>query len=259
MSAVPQTLVTLALSRLKQGVPRRYRYVIRGAVMRTISPFFAGKAVECPCCGKTASRWLSLGDDPDRVCPRCSSAGRHRLLALHLKERTRYFDARMRVVHFAAEYCMMDRFARMPNLDYVAADLDPPRGGIRLDLTAIDLPADSVDMVICSHVLEHVLDDQLAMREMRRIIRPGGQALIMVPVDQNRADTYEDPSILTPAARLAAFNQEDHVRIYGRDFTERLRAAGFSVEPETAADFSPSAQRRFGLPAHDAEILYICT
>ena len=142
----------------------------------------------------------------------------------------------------------MRRFARLPNLDYVAADLDPPRGAIRLDLTAIDLPTNSVDMVICSHVLEHVVEDQLAIGELRRIVRPGGQALIMVPIDRSRPVTYEDSKIVTPAARLAAFHQEDHVRIYGRDFPERLRSAGFTAEQQTAAQFAPWARRRCGSP-----------
>jgi SAM-dependent methyltransferase len=258
MSVVTQDVVNVALSRLKQGVPRKYRYLVRGAVMGIVSPFFTGTAVECPCCEKTSRRWLLL-DEHDPVCPHCSSAPRQRLLALYLKERTPIFGSRLRMVHFAAEYCLMRRFARLPNLDYVAADLDPPRGAIRLDLTAIDLPTDSVDMVICSHVLEHVVEDRVAMRELRRIIRPDGQALIMVPVDRRRAVTYEDPSIATPAARLAAFDQADHVRIYGRDFSERLHSAGFAVERYTGAQFAPWAQHRCGLPENDAEAVYVCT
>jgi SAM-dependent methyltransferase len=258
MSAVAHDTATIALARLKQSVPRKYRYVVRATVMATISPFFAGKAVECPCCEKTARRWIMVGEQ-DPVCPHCSSGARHRLLALYLKERTPFFEAPLRVVHFAAEYCLMHRLACLPNLDYVPADLDPPRGAIRLDLTAIDLPTDSVDVVICSHVLEHVVEDEIAMGELRRIIRPGGQALIMVPVDRGRAVTYEDRTIVTPAARLAAFHQSDHVRIYGRDFPERLRSAGFAVEMQTAAQFEPWAQRRCGLPHHDCDPVYVCT
>lgn len=258
MNVVDEDAVATALYRLKQSVPRKYRYAVRAAVLGMVSPCFAGRAVGCPCCEKTARRWIMVGGH-DPVCPHCSSAARHRLLALYLKERTPFFDARLRVVHFAAEYCFMRRFSRLPNLDYVAADLDPPRAAIRLDLTAIDLPTDSVDVVICSHVLEHVVEDRVAMRELRRIISPGGQALIMVPVDRSRAVTYEDPTIVTPAARLAAFHQEDHVRIYGRDFPERLHSAGFAVEPQTAAQFAPWAQQRFGLPEKDAEAVYVCT
>jgi SAM-dependent methyltransferase len=258
MSAVAHDTVTVAIARLKQSVPRKYRYMVRAAVVAMISPFFSGRAVECPCCEKAARRWIMMAEH-DPVCPHCSSGARHRLLALYLKERTPFFDAPLRVVHFAAEYCLMRRFARLPNLDYVAADLDPPRGAIRLDLTAIDLPTDSVDMVICSHVLEHVVEDQTAMRELRRIIRPGGRALIMVPVDRSRAITYEDPTIVTPAARLTAFHQADHVRIYGRDFPERLRSAGFAVELQTAAQFAPWAERRCGLPHNDGDPIYACT
>ncbi len=246
------------ISWLKNVVPRKYRYVVRGAVLSAVSPLFAGRTVECLCCSKRSRRWISVGA-PYRLCPRCSSGERHRLLALYLRDRTSLATASLRVVHIAPEYCLMRRFSQMPNLDYVPADLDPPLGAVRLDLTDIQLPSASVDVVICSHVLEHVSDDLTAMRELRRILRPGGQALLMVPVDYDRAVTYEDPAIVTPAARRVAFDQEDHVRIYGRDFVERLRSVGFRVDCHTSADFAEGAVVRFGLPPVDEEIIYACT
>ena len=152
----------------------------------------------------------------------------------------------------------MRAFERIPNLTYIGGDLDPPRGAVKLDITNIELGSATVDVVICSHVLEHVTDDAQAMREMRRVLRAGGRALIMGPVEYDRPQTYEDPTIINPRARVAAFGQSDHVRVYGADFDQRLRAAGFEVVANRYAEqLSSDAVVRHGLDRN--EIIYVCT
>jgi SAM-dependent methyltransferase len=179
-------------------------------------------------------------------------------MILFLRNELGIDNAPLRMLHFAAEYCYFRRFRRMPNIAYIAADLDPPLGAVRMDITDIGLDSGSVDVVICSHVLEHVDDDIAAMCELRRVLRPGGTALIMGPVDYDRATTYEDPSIVTPEGRLAAFNQNDHVRLYGADFDARLRQAGFQVAPrQYARELGDETIERYGLI--DDEIIYICS
>jgi SAM-dependent methyltransferase len=164
----------------------------------------------------------------------------------------------VRVLHFAAEYCFIRAFRRMPNIDHICADLDPPRGGLAMDITNVPLESDSVDVIVCSHVLEHVQEDLTAMRELRRVLRPDGTALIMVPVEYDRAVTYEDRSIVDPEARREAFHQSDHVRIYGADFDERLRAAGFAVdESHYGHTVEPSRAARYGFSGD--EVIYVCT
>jgi SAM-dependent methyltransferase len=161
------------------------------------------------------------------------------------------------MLHFAPEYCFRRCFRAIPDLTYIAADLDPPPGGVRIDITDIPLPDDSVDYVICSHVLEHVADDARAMQELRRVLRSTGMALVMGPVDYERRATYEDQSIVTPKARLAAFHQSDHVRIYGADFDERLRTAGFRVDANRyALSLGAELAERHGLASGD--IIYVC-
>ena len=114
-----------------------------------------------------------------------------------------------------------------------------------LDLTALDLPDRSVDVLLCSHVLEHIVDDRKAMAEICRVLRDEGWALVNVPSDPRRDSTYEDWSITTSEERLKAFGQQDHVRIYGsQDFMSRLRDAGLTVirDPVT---FSEADRRRY--------------
>jgi ubiquinone/menaquinone biosynthesis C-methylase UbiE len=119
-----------------------------------------------------------------------------------------------------------------------------------LDMTELAIRDQAFDVIVASHVLEHVADDRVAMRELLRILRPGGTALVMVPRDASRAVTFEDPTITTPEDRQAAYWQADHVRLYGRDFEDRLRAAGFEVEfVRPSLTTSASDVRRLGLAA----------
>lgn len=166
------------------------------------------------------------------MCPRCGSLERHREGWLVLREQTNLFSGDpLRVLHVAPEPSMESLLRKLPNLDYITGDLLTGGTDMVLDLTAIDAPDDSFDVILCSHVLEHIPDDRQAMREMRRVLRPGGFAYNVVPVDPNRAVTYEDPSITTEAGRLKAFGQADHVRWYaGPDFEQRLRDSGWTVD-----------------------------
>ncbi len=139
----------------------------------------------------------------------------------------------------------------------MTADLEQPDVDLRVDLTATELPAASVDAVLCSHVLEHVADDAAAMRELRRIVAPGGWCLIMVPLDLGRAHTYEDTSITAPAEREQAFWQHDHVRLYAVDIGDRLEAAGFDVERvRPSEEFGAEAMKRCRIG--EADDIWLC-
>ena len=118
----------------------------------------------------------------------------------------------------------------MDNVRYVTSDLNPRRGEVVADITALPFPEAAFDVVLCSHVLEHVDDDHGALAEIVRVLRPGGTALLLVPFEKSLEETYEDPTITSPSEREKAFRQYDHVRLYGRDFTDRVRAAGLEVE-----------------------------
>jgi SAM-dependent methyltransferase len=204
--------------------------------------------VKCPVCGGSF-RAFARGR-----CPECGSADRHRLMMLFLRNRTQTFSNRARVLHFAAEPALADALSKVPTLEYLPADLDPPRGFERVDATDIRLRP-GFDGIITSHVLEHIPDDRQAMREMYRVLKPGGWALVLVPISVYQ--TYENPAVTSARERHRHFGQHDHVRLYGYDVTERLAAAGFDVAEERYAEMlGPSAIQSYGLNTLD--LIHFC-
>jgi SAM-dependent methyltransferase len=186
------------------------------------------------------------------ICPRCRSHPRHRAIALLLG---RGELPGRRVLHFAPEPLFDPVFDRLHDVERVTADLHAP-ADLRLDISDMDLPDGSFDLILCSHVLEHVPDDRAAIGELRRVLIDRGRALVLVPY-RPAGTTYEDASITSPLDRMVAFGQQDHVRIYGNDLPERLREAGFEVEDRTAAElFDPDTIERSELDPE--EHLFLC-
>jgi SAM-dependent methyltransferase len=207
------------------------------------------RAVHCPCCGGRFARMRRFEGRPSAKCPACGSLERHRTLWLYLRERTSLLSEPQAVLHFAPELAIERHLRLRPNLAYTAADLHPSRRDIvRADITATPFADGAFDVVLCNHVLEHVPDDRAAISELFRILTPGGRVICQHPIDEERATTYEDASVIDPRDRKRIFGQEDHVRIYGRDFRERLASAGFEVSVERYADSLPDPDaRRYAL------------
>lgn len=143
----------------------------------------------------------------------------------------------------------------MKNLDYTTADLVSPIADVKMDLHKAPFADNSFDVVFCNHVLEHVEDDKQCMSELYRVMKPGGLGIFQVPIDYNRETTYEDPTIVTPEDREKHYWQNDHVRLYGRDYGKKLEAAGFKVEYNEMAK-TADANDRYRLAKE--EILYVC-
>jgi predicted SAM-dependent methyltransferase len=225
--------------------------------IRRAAPFI-GITYHCPCCGWHLRKFLPYGVilRPNALCPRCKSLERHRLLWLYFKDRTNLFRDRLRLLHFAPEQVFEATFKSLDNLDYITADLYSDRAMVKMDITNITYGDNSFDAILCSHVLEHVMDDKKAMREMFRVLKPGGWAIIMVPILAEA--TFEDPSIVTPEDREGFFGQWDHVRMYGPDLKDRLESAGFDVKVDGyVRELGKSKIRRYGLlESHD---IYFCT
>jgi SAM-dependent methyltransferase len=188
-------------------------------------------------------------------CPVCWSAVRHRAVWHFLHTHTPLFDRQpQRLFHTAPEASFQARFASMKHLDYVTADLLRTDVQLQIDITAIPLDDATFDAVFSSHVLEHVPNDRQAIHEFFRILKPGGWAVIMVPITADQ--TFEDPTITDPKERERLFGQDDHVRRYGPDFADRLTEAGFQVERYSALAIVGAHAQEWGI-FHD-EPIFLC-
>lgn len=215
----------------------------------------------CPLCGNER-RFLVVNDAEARaetLCLRCHSLERHRRAVLFLRRATDLYSVPLRVLHVAPEESLRRELGELEHLSYVTGDLLAPDVDVRLDLTDIEFDDESFDVVLCSHVLEHVPDDRKAMREIHRILKRTGWALINVPSDPARTAIYEDPSVVSPDARLSHFGQEDHVRVYSSDgFMARLRECGFSVERDPMP-FTPEEVSKYLLDGDAGwDHMYLC-
>ena len=161
-------------------------------------------------------------------CLNCGSRERHRLLHLWIVENGGDKLAGKRILHFAPEKAFMRRMKGNPL--YETADLMQAGVTHRLDITDTKLPDATYDVVMANHVLEHIPDDRAAMRELFRVLKPGGVALLTTPINATRQTTYENSAITSHPARWAHFSAHDHVRYYGLDFADRLTDTGFQVE-----------------------------
>jgi SAM-dependent methyltransferase len=237
----------------------------------------AGRNGECPICGYRCRDWRTIGE-PAAVnrelrligagtrqagCYWCLSTDKERLLYLYftrvfkIPENTSHYT----VLHCAPELCLYKLLRRLPTVDYIPADLCPEKYPFakhirKIDLCHIDLISDSIDLIIANHILEHIPDDRQAMKELYRILKPGGKALLQVPISQILEVTIEDFAVTDEREREARFGQSDHCRIYGRDYFERLASAGFSVEQ---VDVLPNSSDKeyYGLNPH--ERLFLAT
>jgi len=183
---------------------------------------------------------------------------RHRLLQLFYRNETNLYRDRLRVLHLAPESCFQKQFEQQGNLDYVSADLRSPRVTVKTDITDMVFEDKSFDVVLCSHVLEHIPDDRKAMAELFRVLKPEGWAVLQVPIDTGRAVTYEDESITSPEERQRAFGLFDHVRVYGRDYKDRLEAAGFVVRVIPYAEHLSEEDVRRNCIVRGDDV-YLCT
>ena len=193
----------------------------------------------------------------DYACPFCLSSDRERLVYSYLQRETQLLQGGGRLLHIAAEKQLQRILCQVPGLQYMTADIERPRNQLRMDLVAIPCADNSFDAILCNHVLEHVSDDAIAMAELRRVLKPTGFAILQVPIAPDLTHTAEDPNLSSPAQREQAYGQADHVRLYGRDYPERLKAAGFQVECFSPTEtYGSELVYKYGLLPQ--EVLYVC-
>ena len=195
--------------------------------------FLKGNKFTDPIDGKSFKKFLPYGYESPRenvLSPSTLSLERHRLLWLYLKNETEFFNAPIKLLHFAPEQAFYNRFKKLDNLKYTTTDLNSPLADVKADICDLPFQDDFFDVILCNHVLEHIPNDTKAMQELYRVLKPGGWGIFQIPQDLKREKTFEDDTITDRKERARIFGQYDHVRIYGRDYFDKLRSIGFTVE-----------------------------
>lgn len=243
---------------LLRHIPRPVLHRLAVPAGKILAFLLKGKKITDPIDGRGYRKLLPYGRLKSRanaLAPASLSLERHRLLWLYLQRETDLFSRSQKLLHIAPEWCFLGPLRRLSHLDYITADLESPWADIHMDIHQMPFEDNSFDVVFCNHVLEHVEDDRQALREILRVLKPGGWAILQSPVDLSRAETLEDPSVTDPRERERIFGQDDHLRLYGRDYPRRIEAVGFHVEEIDYTKHLPYQEvERHALPS--GEIIY---
>lgn len=214
-------------------IPRPLLIKLSYWVRPLIALSLKGKNYTDPIDGKSFRSFLPYGYENPRenvLSPSTLSLERHRLLWLYLKNETDFFTKPLKLLHFAPEQAFYKRFKKLENIEYTTTDLNSPLADVKADICNLPFADNSFDVILCNHVLEHIPNDTKAMQELYRVMKPGGWGIVQIPQDLKRENTIEDDTITDKKERAKIFGQYDHVRIYGRDYFDKLRSIGFTVE-----------------------------
>ncbi len=262
-------------------IPRPFLIRLSYVARPILALVLKGKKFTDPIDGKSFNMFLPYGYGNQRnnvLSPSTLSLERHRLLWLFLLNETDFFEdknnlktldynpkkiklrkseGKLKVLHFAPEQAFYKRFRNQKNLDYTTTDLLSPLADVKADICNLPFEDNSYDVIFCNHVLEHIPDDTQAMQELYRVLKPGGMAILQIPQDLHREETFSDDSITDEKERATIFGQYDHVRIYGRDYFDKLRSIGFKVEEvDYTSTISDELVTKFCLAK--GEILPVC-
>ena len=272
-------LFKLVLNTIPRPILIRLSYVARPIIAFSLR----GTNFTDPIDGKSFKSMLPYGYETQRnnvLSPSTLSLERHRLLWLYLNEETDFFkselvsdssftntkriklrdaetNSALKVLHFAPEQAFYKLFRNQKNLDYITTDLFSPLADVKADICNLPFEDNQYDVILCNHVLEHIPDDTKAMQELYRVLKPGGMAILQIPQDLSRATTFADDSITDQKERAKIFGQYDHVRIYGRDYFDKLRSIGFKViEEDYTNKIAPELVEKYCLAK--GEIIPVC-
>jgi len=257
---------------IKRIIPKKYHSKILFLYNYLQSLFLFGFKYKCIFCKGHFRRLLPFGLKNDiainligggyryTLCPRCYSTDRERLVYWYITKKSNILNLskNIRLLHFAPEKNLQKILKSSSYIEYISGDLNPSTDcDIRLDITDMNFEDNFFNVIICSHVLEHIVDDRKAMYELFRVLKLEGFAILQVPILKNTKETYEDFTITSPEERERYFGQKDHVRIYGQDYKRRLESIGFKVElSDIKSDLNIKEIKKYGL--NREEILYVC-
>ena len=254
-------------------------------VVRPILAFLLkGNRFTDPIDGKSFRMFLPYGYGNQRnnvLSPSTLSLERHRLLWLYLQNETDFFQSELdsdspvtqnkriklrkdaetssalKVLHFAPEQEFYKRFKKQTNIEYTTTDLLSPLADVKADICNLPFEDNAYDIIFCNHVLEHIPNDTKAIQELFRVLKPGGMGIFQIPQDLSRASTFTDNTIVDQKERAKIFGQYDHVRVYGRDYFEKLRSIGFKViEEDYTHKIAPELVEKYCLAK--GEIIPVC-
>ena len=272
-------LFKLILNTIPRPLLIRMSYVARPIIAFSLK----GTNFTDPIDGKSFKSMLPYGYETQRnsvLSPSTLSLERHRLLWLYLNEQTDFFkselvsdssftntkriklrdaetNSALKVLHFAPEQAFYKLFRNQKNLEYTTTDLFSPLADVKADICDLPFEDNQYDVILCNHVLEHIPDDTKAMQELYRVLKPGGMAILQIPQDLSRATTFADDNITDQKERAKIFGQYDHVRIYGRDYFDKLRSIGFKVvEEDYTHKIAPELVEKYCLAK--GEIIPVC-
>mgnify|MGYP006075844125 FL=1 len=216
-------------------IPRPWLIKASYIVRPVISWYLRGDKFTDPIDGRSFRKFLPYGYVKQRenaLSPSTLSLERHRLMWLFLRDNTTFFTAtkKLKVLHIAPEQCFLDIFRKQQNLNYITSDLESPIADVKADICDLPFKENEFDVVFCNHVLEHISNDTKAIQELYRVLKPGGFGIFQIPQDLSKAITFEDNTITDRKERAKLFGQYDHVRVYGRDYFDKLRSIGFKVD-----------------------------
>jgi len=238
--------------KIKRLIPFWLGKKIRGAYQKFLGLIYKGNNYYCPYCKHSFRKMLSDGERLQVIekfkiigsgfrhnctCPRCYSKDRDRLIHLYFEIKSNIFTVPQKVLHIAPEAWLKELFQALPHIHYTNGVKDAESMGYYydrrtrdLDITDLEMKDNFYDVIVCNHVLEHIPDDIKAMKEIYRVLKPGGWAVLQVPYSNVLESTYEDKTIVKLEQRAKFFGQFDHVRIYAKDYVKRLESVGFKVE-----------------------------
>lgn len=189
------------------------------------------------------------------VCSNCGSLERSRLLKLYLTNETNIFNKNPDILHFAPEESLKKLFKF--NSNYIDVDLNPNLATLKMDITDLKFPNKTFDFIICSHVLGHIPDEQKALSEMYRVLRNGGDLFLLSLMDDSLEKTFEDKIYKTKEQKLKAYGEFDLQRLYGLDFSDRIKTSEVEVEKiDYRKNFSAQENAKMSLGNGEREIIY---
>ncbi|UXX79654.1 methyltransferase domain-containing protein [Reichenbachiella carrageenanivorans] len=248
------------ISFVVRHIPRKYLQLFSHIALKVVAVFYRGNQVACPVCDSQFSKFVPYGRvaRANALCPNCLALERHRLMWLYLQRKTNFFQPGQEVLHIAPELCFIKRFEKIHRDQYITADLESPLAKVKMDIHEMPFEDNRFDVAFCNHVMEHVADDIQSMKEIYRVLKPGGWAIIQIPIFHPVPEvTFEDDTVTDPKEREKLFGQDDHVRLYGKDYPDRLRQAGFTVvEDDFVSTLSTEEQVKYALPKD--EMIHLC-